>query len=213
MSDINSISDIRRANLLALIEDKYEGNRSAFSRATGKNVNLINLVLTANPDFRRNIGERLARDLEELASLPKGWLDLTHTGGPTGQMATFQIMRLGRDGESLENLTLASDVIARQLDAPTSMRAVKACYMPTDDMAPAINKGDLMFVDSGVTQIAKDGVYVIVVNEDLFVRRVKKTLSGAMRASADKDPQSVEDLPGSAVIAGRIVGLMKFAQP
>ena len=208
----NKTAEVRRKNLLNLIAAKYNANRAEFSRAVGKNSNLINLVLSTNEEFRRNIGETLARDLEERAGLPAGWLDTEQHGGPTGSVSTFPIIRLGQETDGTEKLVLASDIVSRQLDNPTALVNIKACFMPTAEMAPAINRGDLMFIDTGVKAVAAEGVYVLVNGKDVFVRRVKKTLTGTLRASADSD-SSVEDLPAKIKIAGRICGLMKFAQP
>jgi hypothetical protein len=78
---VKTIYDVRRENLEQLIDTKFydeklgKGNRSAFARAAGKNVNLINLSLTPNIALRKPIGEKLARDMEAAVQLPRGWLD------------------------------------------------------------------------------------------------------------------------------------------
>lgn len=79
---MNDIFETRRKNLLSHIADKHQGNRAEYCRAIGKNPNLINLTLTRNPDHRKNIGEKLARDLEHLSNLPDGWLDATERKPP-----------------------------------------------------------------------------------------------------------------------------------
>lgn len=213
MPEMSSISEVRRANLRALISEKYEGNRSSFSRATKKNVNLINLVLSNNPDHRRNIGERLARDLEQAVGLPTGWLDIDRNGGSVGKVYTFPVVRLGDASEGLEKLVLGADVVSRHLDGPASIGAVKACYMPSDEMAPAIGKGDLMFVDTSVGAVGQDGVYVLTRGKDVFVRRIRKSLIGGIKISADKLAETEDVEEDQINIAGRIVGLMRFGQP
>jgi len=74
-----SVFEIRRRNLIAYIEDKHHGNRAEFCRRIGKNPNLINLALTRNDEYRKNIGEKLARNIERLAGMPVGWLDMQVT--------------------------------------------------------------------------------------------------------------------------------------
>lgn len=66
----------RRLNLKRLIDVCHGSNRSSFARATKKNVNLINLSLTDNEELRRPIGEKLARDFEEVLALPMLALDM-----------------------------------------------------------------------------------------------------------------------------------------
>lgn len=215
--EITQITEVRRKNLAAWIEEKFGGNRSAFCRATGKHQNLINLVLSTNPNTRRNIGERLARDIEVRSGMPAGWLDIETQGGPSGTVYTFPIVRLDNLAESgLEKIVLGQDVAQRQLDRPSSMTAVRACYEPTGDMAPAISQGDLMFVDTDVADFDRNGVYLIARDKSVFVRRVTRLITGNFRISSDRDPSGdVEGQPGKQKLkpVGRVVGLMRFGQP
>lgn len=68
-----NIHDIRRANLRALIQRQYHGVARQFSLAVGKPEGQINDML-ANPP-RKAFGERIARQLETLAKIPRGYLD------------------------------------------------------------------------------------------------------------------------------------------
>jgi len=72
---MKNTAEVRRLNLIEYIAKNFSGNRAAFCRATGKNPNLINLVLSGNKDYARTIGEKLARDIEARSNLAKGWLD------------------------------------------------------------------------------------------------------------------------------------------
>jgi hypothetical protein len=88
-----SIFDVRRENLDSLIKEKFEGNRSAFARAAGKNINLINMSMTSNAEVRKPIGERLAREIEEAMLLPSGWLDADRGRGSAKPVVGLQRMR------------------------------------------------------------------------------------------------------------------------
>jgi len=213
--EITDITEVRRGNLGALIQDKFRGNRAAFCRATGKNPNLINLILSSNPAIRRNLGEKLARSIEEALGLPERWLDIERSGGPVGEVYTFPVTRLdAMEASGLEKIVVGQDVAARNFDRPTAMASVRGCYMVGDEMKPAISQGDLMLVDTGHKDIDRDGVYVITRGTDVFVRRIRKSLDGAYRISADSDPDSpVVAQPGKFKSAGRVIGLMRFARP
>lgn len=212
---ITPMTEIRRANLAGLIQDRFQGNRAAFCRATEKNPNLINLILSNNEDIRRNLGEKLARDIEEKMGLPDGWLDVGREGGALGEVYTFPVTRLdAMEASGVEKIVIGQDVAAKHLDKPTAMAAVRACYMIGDEMRPAISQGDILLVDTGCSEIERDGVYVITRGKDVFVRRVRKSLDGTMRVAADGDPGGAMNVPiGKIKPAGRVVGLLRFSQP
>ena len=212
---ITEVTEVRRANLSSLIRDKFHNNRAAFCRATGKNPNLINLILSNNPEIRRNLGEKLARDIEQLTGLPDGWLDLERTGGPAGEVYTFAVTRLDdMEASGLEKIVVGQDVAARHLDKPTSMASVRACYMVGDEMRPAISQGDILLVDTGCASVERDGVYVITRGKDVYLRRVRKNIDGTVRIWADADPDgAIQVQQGKVKPSGRVVGVLRFSQP
>ncbi len=215
--EISEITEIRRTNLIALIDEKFGGNRAAFCRNTGKHPNLMNLVLSVNPAIRRNIGEKLARDLETKLGLSEGWLDQPREGGSAGRVYTFPIVRLDAlDKSGIEKIVLGQDVAARALDRPSSMANVKVAYAVNNDMAPAISQGDMMFVDTAAKDLDRSGTYVLLRDTEVFVRRITRLITGATKVSADNDPQSaLEFQPGKMKLrsAGRVVGVLRFSQP
>ncbi len=68
-----NIQNIRRANLRALIQRQYHGVARHFSLAVDKPEGQINDMLADPP--RKAFGERIARQLETLANIPRGYLD------------------------------------------------------------------------------------------------------------------------------------------
>lgn len=68
-----NIQNIRRANLRALIQRQYHGVARQFSLAVDKPEGQINDMLADPP--RKAFGERIARQLEILANIPRGYLD------------------------------------------------------------------------------------------------------------------------------------------
>ena len=207
------LAEVRRLNLKKLIDEKFEGNRTAFARATGKNSNLIILCLAPNEDIRRSIGERLAREIEQKMSLPSGWLDLD-SGASFEKHVTVPIVSLQSLSQTVEKLFLSDRVLSRACDNPTSMAAVRGLYMPSNEMMPSVSQDDILLVDTGCTEFVKDGVYVITIGKSVFIRRVRRLLTGEVRISADSDPAgSIDAEPGKYRPAGRIVGVMRFGQP
>lgn len=68
--------DIRRTNLLKLIDERFEGNRGRFADTVGRKRPLIYRLFSDVEGSRRDIGEELARDIEHKLGLKPGWLDL-----------------------------------------------------------------------------------------------------------------------------------------
>lgn len=65
------ISDIRRQNLIRLIEERFDNNQTVFAGKTGKRQSQISDMVRGTKSF----GEKVARDLEHRLDLPPFWLD------------------------------------------------------------------------------------------------------------------------------------------
>lgn len=70
--DMNAI---RRRNLRAVINEKYDGSPARFSRDTGIEEGRLSQVLSEKYRGGNNFGEKAARNIEEKAGLPKLSLD------------------------------------------------------------------------------------------------------------------------------------------
>lgn len=54
----------------------------------------------------------------------------------------------------------------------TNLDAMRALAVAGDSMSPTINEGDLVFVDTNCRHFEADGIYVIVFNEALLIKRL-----------------------------------------
>ncbi len=72
-----TIDEIRRANLEMVIEREYGGVSLRLAEAMGIPQTQITRC-TSNAASRRNVGDKLARDIERAAGLPVGWMDCVH---------------------------------------------------------------------------------------------------------------------------------------
>lgn len=68
--------ELRRRRLLQLVQTNYGGNQARLAEAISRSYAYVSFLLT-DPDLphHKNLGEKLARHIEEAARLPKGWLD------------------------------------------------------------------------------------------------------------------------------------------
>jgi len=65
-----------------------------------------------------------------------------------------------------------------------------------DSMAPTFSDGDTLLIDRGVNEMKVDAVYVIAMNDELFVKRVQRRMDGALVIKSDNplyDPYVVEN--------------------
>ena len=71
------IHEIRRRNLDRLIEEDFAGNRAELSRKMEKNNTILGRFFIEG-EHARNIGGAVAREIEEAAGRPSGWMDMEH---------------------------------------------------------------------------------------------------------------------------------------
>jgi hypothetical protein len=207
---MNNSFEVRRQNLLTLIRDSYQNNRAEFCRATGKNPNLINLVLSQNEEYRRNIGEKLARDIEQRAGIAAGWLDSPRG---IGIRRVTKIPILTDAGAVPDAAPLESDYhVTLPVDDPTlalrstGTRNLAIVIAQESCMAPTFRVGDFVWVDLGVKKIAGDGIYVIRMADGSLFRRIQQLPTGELRVSTDDPAYAPQILKGKAANAMRVIG-------
>ena len=207
---MSDVFEIRRENLLSLIKDTYQGNRAEFCRATGKNPNLINLVLTSNAEYRRNIGEKLARDIEQRANIAAGWMDAPRGIG-IRKVTKVPILTNTRDipesppMQSDYHVTLPVDdpILSLRLTGTANLLIVA---VQDSNMNPTFRVGDHVWVDLGIKKIQGDGIYAIKTKDGTMFRRIQQLATGEFRVSTDDPayaPQIIKGKPSSAL---RVVG-------
>lgn len=80
MPAMNTIADIRHENLLTLIEEL--GTQDAIAAAVETSPVYISQIVNRYPDSKtgkpRQIGDQLARKLEQRCNKPTGWMDNVH---------------------------------------------------------------------------------------------------------------------------------------
>ncbi|MBD1586720.1 S24 family peptidase [Pseudomonas typographi] len=69
------IKEIRKLRLKQLINLKFGGVMARLAEAIGRQSSYVARILSDNPDHGRNIGEKLARQIEEACDLPYRYLD------------------------------------------------------------------------------------------------------------------------------------------
>lgn len=198
------IKGIRRENLRRL-RKKDENQREQADRL-GISPAYLSQIMTGH----RDLGEKVAREIEVQIGLPPFWLDqphgrtdeglrvLTHPhldhAGHILRVPLFDAtpsMGLGaarpeRD-TVLGSLPVSQEWVRRNLviSAPKNL-AVLTAY--GDSMAPTFSDGDMLLVDRGITEIKVDAVYVLALHDELYVKRVQRRITdGAIIIKSDND--------------------------
>ena len=206
------IQNVRRKNLLALIDERFEGNRAAFCRAAGKNPNLINLILTKNPDHQRSIGEKLCRDIEESMSLPSGWMD------QKALMSTDRTVSIpvsSRTAATAEEWLVLEPETVRRLAPEVGRSNIICLKTDSDSMTPTINRGDFVIVDKTVTTVeSSGGVYAINDAGSISFVRFRRVLGNgwSMLYDNDKYPErnADEKFIKKLEVIGRAVSVLNY---
>jgi hypothetical protein len=214
---MKSVFDTRRKNLLELIAQKWDGNRSAFARDMSKNVNLINLSLSNNLQLRKNIGEKLARELEKLASLPDGWLDTDRDAFGTELAPVTAIKRmdeLARPTDLLSDTLTVSEAWLKREHPETDPTCLSVLHVRDNSMTPTAVEGDVLLVDRNAEHFSSNGVYVIQTKDERLLRRLQKQLDGAWVIKTDNDMFEPVHLDQRAIkalkVMGRVVGKFSY---
>lgn len=199
---------IRRDNLRQLVlGEEFEGNRAAFSRRVGIHQNQINLFLTDNENHRRNLGEALARKIEEALGLAPLYMDQPHSGGAEtctlGAVASDSYRGIFRADDAVSSMALTGAFLAQlsgRITSPDSLRIGAVMTRDVSDLA----MGQTVVIDTAVKGASTDGVYVLQKGSDVYLRRLTKQLSGGWKVEGGGGVEVLESLK-SIKITGRVV--------
>lgn len=90
------INEIRRKNAERLLASNFNGNRVAMADALETQPSFLGRLLNANAAQRRNIGDSLARRIEQLCRREPNWLDHDHDRAPDDDTASDPIEEIDR---------------------------------------------------------------------------------------------------------------------
>lgn len=216
--------EIRRIRLRKLIEDDFEGTAARFAELYDAEPSYISNLLSG----RQNIGERVARKIERVAGKPKLWLDsdsapVVHAADhgltlpyPTIRIPMFDAeasMGIGKPMPDFDTvigaLQLSETWVRTHLPAISNPRNLATLSAYGDSMAPTFADGDILLIDRGVCEVKLDAVYVLALNDELFVKRIQRRISGELVIKSDNplyDAHVVENGEKETLkVLGRVV--------
>lgn len=100
---------------------------------------------------------------------------------------------------------LSQKIFERKQSDPTKCKAV---IMRGNAMAPEIKDEDRVAIDTTKTRVYDDGVFAVMINGDLFIRRVLRLPGGGFKLLADKDPRLTQEVTADMADSVTILGEM-----
>jgi hypothetical protein len=79
------ISEIRLNNLNKVLDEHFQGVKAHLANAIGVSPNNFSRYSSTNPKHRRTISDDIAREIERVIDLPRGWMDVAHQELPEPQ--------------------------------------------------------------------------------------------------------------------------------
>ncbi|BCB27037.1 hypothetical protein SKTS_19230 [Sulfurimicrobium lacus] len=98
------------------------------------------------------------------------------------------------DDVVVDTLRLKKHWIAENIKPITTPGNLRFIHALGDSMTPTLLSGDILLVDTGVREIAVDGIYVLEAHERLFIKRVRQRLDGAYEITSDNPTVKTVDI-------------------
>lgn len=95
-------------------------------------------------------------------------------------------------------------ILARAASANLSKLHIINAY--GDSMAPLIDEGDFLIVDTSKTTLYGDGIYAIQAGEDTFIKRVQKQIDGSILLLSDNPKYRPYEVPAEDREKLKIIG-------
>ena len=219
----------RRKRLLALIADRYDGDRQQVCDASGMSESRLAQLLSSSYRRGQGFGEKAARALEERLHLDPLYFDQF----AVGEMATPYVVRQTPKTDADDAVTVRQVVLTLTAgSARTSMQEIaptlclwrfpkswlKAHGLHADKlfavavtgagMAPRLHEGDVVVVNGGDTALQDGAVYLINYRGEAILKRLALDL-GRWFMTADNNagkryPRLEFDQP-DCILLGRVI--------
>lgn len=226
------VTEVRRRNLLWLLEQFRDSHPKATDKdfAVGHDINPKHLSQIKNRSKgARDIGSALARRIEIVLRVERGWLDqpqwsaksVTTSRGISvprleGLRASMGAMgSIPQEHEQVvERIDLNPNWARRQFRILSSPDNLAFIVGWGDSMSPTYNHGDIIFVDTGVSDVKVDAVYVFSLRQELFIKRLQRLPDHSLRVISDNKQYETYVLDARArkemLTHGRVIGAMNW---
>lgn len=227
--DKDRLYETRQRRLLQVLQTRFDGSQTKLADAIGRTSAYVSFLLTDRKlPHHKNLGENLARLIEEKLTLPKGWLD----GDDNLEVDQARKVEAFPDGATLEGFTLVKRrtvslsagngsiayieekapplAFRQEWLAKENLKADKLviAYAKGDSMTPRIHDGDTLMIDTSQTVLRDGQIYALRIEDELRVKRIyKRTASIIIKSDNEKYPEEVIPLDQAKElhVIGRVV--------
>lgn len=95
-----------------------------------------------------------------------------------------------------------------QITSPNNLRVITGYG---DSMEGTYDDGDMLFIDTGITEVRLDAVYVFSMNSELFIKRLQRRPDGGITIISDNKKYEPHVLADGAREKVRIIGRVVWA--
>lgn len=110
----------------------------------------------------------------------------------------------------IDHLRLTTSWVHRNLNG-TSVASLAVISAYGDSMAPTFNDGDILLVDRGVDTLKIDAVYVLAINDELYIKRIQRRPDGSIAVISDNKVYDPMIVPVDEKDAIRVLGRVLWA--
>lgn len=210
----------RRTTLQALVDELGRGGIASIAQQIGKDASYVSRMLyPPGKSGAKRIGEDTAEALAR--AYPTHFAQHNSEGLSTpiaDDLIRIPLLAncgsMGPGNEALDadyvvgDLALSSHWINQHI-RPGNIRELKFIHAHGESMAPTFSDGDVLLVDVGSRDPSSmEGVYVLEVRGQLYIKRVRIRMDGAMEVSSDNiNIKTVDVLNGDHQlnVLGRVV--------
>lgn len=126
-------------------------------------------------------------DIDESPTIRVPRLEVTASMGPGAAMPEYDVIA--------EEIVLRRDWVSRNLSI-TNISNLAMISGSGDSMTPTFNDGDTLIVDTGINDVSADAVYVLTINDQLYIKRLQRRPDGSILMISDNkqyEPYTITD--------------------
>ncbi|MBF0421089.1 MAG: helix-turn-helix transcriptional regulator [Magnetococcales bacterium] len=208
--------EIRKENLVRLLEERFGGVKKAMADATKMSPSLFHAYAT-----EKQVGPKVARRIEEAVDLPHGWMDQPHGGKGYApeidavSVPVFDVEASAGHGGWVESEEIVKELMFRRdwlQSHGYSKKNLGVIRARGDSMMPTIPDGAALLIHNAETDIQNGKVYVLRYDGMLHVKRLQRLPGHLIQVVSDNaseyPPFTVELNDGvDFQVLGRVVWL------
>lgn len=191
-------SEIRKKNIAILVKrfgSEAELNTALGRRRTDSMFYQIKYGTKLPSGRPRSLGTRMAREIEEKLGLDIGWMDTDHSTKTDffekdieDNVLAIRLIPMPGSEKMQKNAIYIDESTFKRITHGLLVQDVNSCIVSDESMAPTMEVGDRLLIDTTKKKFETDGVYLVSLGGNNAIRRLKRDIDGSIRISVDSIP-------------------------